>query len=203
MDLGRRLDAAERVEAPAAATPEEWSPEQQIAHLLRLCDAQMESALCESDLAIDALIKVFTTVAEAVRALEPGTHTRAHAGAHTDAHSGASGPAQYQAQLDAVGRQMAGAVVAFQFYDKLSQRLGHVRHSLSSLARLVCDDAQSGQRERWQALFTQLRSAYRTEEERQIFRRIVDGASLDAAREHMQSATPARRPATGDDIELF
>ena len=44
-----------------------WTPEQQIAHMLELCEAQMESALSESDLAVDALIKSFSGLTDAGR----------------------------------------------------------------------------------------------------------------------------------------
>jgi hypothetical protein len=39
-----------------------WSPEQQTAHMLDLCEAQMEAALQESDLAVDALVQAFTSM---------------------------------------------------------------------------------------------------------------------------------------------
>lgn len=167
--------------------PPDWAPQQQIARMLELCEAQMESALRESDLAVDALIRAFTNVAETVRAMS--------------APPQADTETSLTAQLEVIGRQAAAAVVAFQFYDKLSQRLGHVRHSLSRLAEFVCDDTQASRHDRWQALFTSLREQYRTEDERQIFRMIVEGASAEQARERIHPSTPTLRP--GDDIELF
>src|SRR5688500_20389799 len=48
----------------------DWTPEQQIAHMLDLCEAQMESALCESDLAVDSLIKAFSGLAESANSVK-------------------------------------------------------------------------------------------------------------------------------------
>ena len=189
---------AQPSELPESGTEpsEDWTPEQQISRMLELCEAQMESALSESDVAVDALIKAFTSVSESTRSLdalldklppEPGDAENANLGQ----------------QLAHVRKQMAHAVVAFQFYDKLTQRLGHVRYSLSTLAMFVCDSNQTRQREQWERLFGTLRRLYRTQEERDIFQLMVDGASGAEARaqaEHHEE--PRDADATGE-IELF
>ena len=59
------LEAANADTAPLV----DWTPEQQIAHMLELCEAQMESAICESDLAVDSLIKAFSGLAESAQSL--------------------------------------------------------------------------------------------------------------------------------------
>lgn len=192
MDLGQSLDFRDRTQPGEATAPSDWTPEQQIARMLELCDAQLESAVCESDLAVDALVRTFTSVAETARALRGGIESGEHLSRERQIE-----------QLDAISRQMTAAVIAFQFYDKLTQRLGHVSRSLSRLGEFVCDGTQAGRRDRWQALFSSLREQYRTEEERQIFRMIVEGASAEEAREHVHQTTMTLRPAPGGDIELF
>ena len=170
-----------------------WTPEQQIARMLVLCEAQMESALSESDVAVEALIKSFAGLIEAGQALGSlGEKTPADAGA-----------ADLAGQLDALRKQTAAAVVAFQFYDKLTQRLGHVRYSLSALAMFVCDRAKSGEREQWKRMFSTLRRLYRTEEERELFKLMVEGASAEEAREHIQQSTLTLRAAPTGEIEIF
>jgi hypothetical protein len=164
-----------------------WTPERQIAHTLDLCEAQMESALAESDVAVDALIQSFAGLIEAARAVSALAEKFPEA-------------AQ---QLAVIEKQTSAAIVAFQFYDKLTQRLEHVRYSLSALAMFVCDRAKSGEREQWGRLFTTLRRLYRTEEERQIFKLMVDGASAEQAREHIQQSTLTLRAAPTGEIEIF
>ena len=78
-----------------------------------------------------------------------------------------------------ITKQMGAAVMAFQFYDKLTQRLGHVRYSLSTLALFVCDRTQANQPDQWKRLLNTLRRLYRTEEERQIFQTIMDGIAAE------------------------
>jgi hypothetical protein len=170
-----------------------WTPEQQIARMLELCEAQMESALSESDVAMEALVKSFAGLIEAGQALGSlGEKTLPEAG-----------PADLASQLDALRKQTAAAVVAFQFYDKLTQRLGHVRYSLSALAMFVCDRSKSIERDQWKRLFTTLRRLYRTDEELQIFKLMVDGASAEEAREHIQQTTQTLRAASTGEIEIF
>lgn len=167
--------------------PIAWTPEQQIARMLELCEAQMESALSESDVAVDELIKSFTGLIEAGQAL----------GSLGDDSS------DLARQLDTLRKQTAAAVVAFQFYDKLNQRLGHVRYSLSALAMFVCDRAKSCERDQWRRLFSTLRRLYRTDEERELFKLMVDGATAEQAREHIQQSTLTLRAAPTGEIEIF
>jgi hypothetical protein len=170
-----------------------WTPEQQIARMLELCEAQMESALSESDVAMEALVKSFAGLIEAGQAL----------GSLGEKTPVETGPADLAGQLDALKKQTAAAVDAFQFYDKLTQRLGHVRYSLSALAMFVCDRSRSIERDQWKRLFTTLRRLYRTDEELQIFKLMVDGASAEEARELIQQTTQTLRAASTGEIEIF
>jgi hypothetical protein len=169
-----------------------WTPEQQIARLLSLCEAQMESALSESDVAVEALVKSFAGLIEAGQALGSLNEQPPQAGA-----------GDLAAQLEALKKQTAAAIVAFQFYDKLTQRLGHVRYSLSALAMFVCDSAKTSERDQWKRMFATLRRLYRTEEERELFRMMVEGASAEEAREHIQQSTLTLRTAPTGEIEIF
>ena len=179
-----------------ASTLAGWTPEQQIAHMLELCEAQMESALSESDIAVDALIKAFSGFAETARAV--GTATE---GLPAELRQGPV--AGIDKQVTAMTQQVAAAIVAFQFYDKLNQRLGHVRYSLASLAGFVCDRAQARERDQWRQLFGTLKGLYRTEEERQIFQLMVEGASAQDVRDHIHRTTGKLRVNTTSDVELF
>lgn len=189
LHLHNAMLAADNTLAEMPPAAQDWTPEQQIAHMLDLCEAQIEAALSESDLAVEALIKSFTALTDAMQA--------ARASAPDERNDGAAPP------LDAVSKQMAAAVVAFQFYDKLTQRLGHVRYSLSTLALFVCNRSQASQREQWRKLFNTLRRLYRTAEERQIFELMVEGATAEDARAQAQQTTQSLRRGPTGDIELF
>jgi hypothetical protein len=172
------------------ATDAAFTPELQMANMLGLCEAQMDSALQESDKAVEALIQAFTTMVDTTRSVR----TLAEKLPHDLKESVA---VDLDQQLEAMSRQVSAAVMAFQFYDKLTQRLGHVRYSLSTLALFVCDREQVSQPEQWQRLLTTLRRLYRTEEERQIFQSVMDGIAND-----LPAASVAAEVNAGE-IELF
>jgi hypothetical protein len=187
--------AASPADTSAMRPPEleSWSAELQMAKMLGLCETQMDSAMQESDHAVDALVQAFTKLNDITRNV--GT-LAAELSSQSNADNKAN---ELQAQLESLSKQMASAVVAFQFYDKLTQRMGHVRYSLSALALFVCNRMQVQQPEQWQRLQTQLRRLYRTEAEREVFQMVMDGDEntfVDAA-----ASSPA--PAVAGEIELF
>lgn len=163
-------------------------PEQHLARTLGLCEAQMESALNDSDAAVDSLVKAFTALAESTRAITQLTQSMPP---EAKALLGEG----LQQQAETISKQIANAVVAFQFYDKLTQRLGHVRYSLSTLAMFVCDRSQAAEPDQWDRLLKTLRRLYRTEEERQIFQMIMDGMPIPG--------DPSGHSDSGSEIELF
>ena len=179
------------LEFPDAGAPlaSGWTPERQIANMLELCSAQMESALQDSDRAVETLIQVFASVAETSRTLNTIS-------AQLPPEAGAAIKQALDQQLETLARQIGTAVISFQFYDKLTQRLGHVRYSLSSLAQFVCDRAQSSEQDQWRRMLNALRRLYRTDEERRIFQMMTEGVSLELA------PAPAQAAATGE-VELF
>jgi hypothetical protein len=162
---------AKSTHAPAPVL-ERAEPEHHLARTLGLCEAQMESALNDSDLAVDALVKAFTGLAESTRSITALTQ-------ELSPEAKALLGDDLQQQAETIARQIASAVVAFQFYDKLTQRLGHVRYSLSTLAMFVCDRTQAAEPDQWDRLLKTLRRLYRTEEERQIFQMIMDGMPMN------------------------
>lgn len=177
-----------------ATTQDGWVPEHQIAQMLGLCEAQMDSAQQESDHAVDVLVQAFTALVETTRQV-----------GSTVADGGAKDNSELKEQLAQLSKQMASAVVAFQFYDKLTQRLGHVRYSLSALALFVCNRAQMEKPEQWERLHSTLRRLYRTEAEREVFQLVMDGAEtgfVDMPAAQAQGAVTPNSVAAGE-VELF
>jgi hypothetical protein len=173
-------------------TPGDWSPEHETALMLDLCEAQMEAAIRDSDEAVDVLVKSFTDIVESTRALNE------LALGQDDSHKVQR--EELSKRAETVTKQISEAIVAFQFYDKLSQRLGHVRHSMTTLALFVCDSKHIQEREHWKKLLTSLRRLYRTQEERAIFDMVAEGATAEAVRAAV--STDANHSAASS-VELF
>ena len=177
----------------AAQTSPNWSPQQQTARMLALCEAQMEAATHDSDAAVSMLADAFTDLIAAVREL--GTLSKTP-------HDTAAPQAleDINARCATLTKQVAATIVAFQFYDKLSQRLGHVRYSLSTMALFICDRANSQRPEHWEKLLSTLGRLYRTAEERAIFDSIAGSLSLTTS-EHDEPLS--KELSDAGSIELF
>ncbi|MFO1346949.1 MAG: hypothetical protein U1E85_11705, partial [Rhodocyclaceae bacterium] len=92
------------------------------------------------------------------------------------------------------------AVVAFQFYDKLAQRLAHVTHSLGDLATLVADQRRIYSPQEWVDLQGRIRAKYTTADECAMFEAVMSGTPVAEAIAHYVDAMKSKPV---DDIELF
>ena len=138
------------------------SPEQETALMLELCEAQIDAALRDSDKSVEVLTNVFFQLIAAVDSL--GERVK-----EATANSNGNAKDDILARAGNLTEQINSAVVAFQFYDKLTQRLDHVRNSLTTLALFVCDRDKAKQADQWTKLRASLRRLYRTAEERKVF----------------------------------
>lgn len=95
------------------------------------------------------------------------------------------------------------AIIAFQFYDRMSQRLQHVCDAVDSLAALVSDQRRLYSPGEWVELQAQIRSKYTMEEERLMFDAILQGMPLKQALALTEAALAARKAEPDSDLELF
>jgi hypothetical protein len=94
---------------------------------------------------------------------------------------------------------MGQAIIAFQFYDRLVQRMDHVCHSLSQLGGLVDDRSRLYNPDAWVDLQSAIRSKYTTPEEHAMFQAVLNGVPVEQAVEQFM----AEKQSQGSDIELF
>lgn len=183
-----------------APAPPQFSPQQQTARMLALCEAQMEAATQDSDSAVDILVNAFTDLMALVQEMNAAATTSTDDSA-TSINRKPLSPEAVKQRCLTLTNQVTAAIVAFQFYDKLSQRLGHVRYSLSTLALFICDRMNSQKPEHWEKLLTTLGRLYRTTEERAIFDSIAGSLSLTSSTEKHRPM--AQGNAAEGSIELF
>ncbi len=180
-----------------AANPDlDWSQVRETILMLELATTQIETAMKDSDGSIGVLTESFTAMMDTIQQISDDADTLPGEG-----EAGRIRQAIGQ-RSEAVIGQMQSAVIAFQFYDKLSQRLSHVSHSIGTLAALISSPAKLYNPAEWQNLQSQIRSKYTMEEERQMFDAIVQGMSVSQALEAFHLAMREKQQ-HGDDIELF
>ncbi len=97
--------------------------------------------------------------------------------------------------------KMQKAIVAFQIYDKLMQRMTHIRHSLSSMGDLISEPSRLYNADEWHDLQAIIKSKYTLESDRKMFDAILNGATI-----HETLNVSEKHDAEGaskEDIELF
>jgi hypothetical protein len=178
--------------------PEDWSHVRETINMLCLAVCQIEATLTDSNSAIDFLTQSFTRLAQHSEAVVQELH-RVQKIEDMEAFK--------QDILD-TSKQMStdvgASIQAFQFYDRVSQRLDHVARGLESVSALMGDSSQINDPEAWRRVQETVRESYTMEAERIMFEFIIRGGSVRDAlqiyRHHFeQNDTGNQR----DDVQLF
>lgn len=180
--------------SPNTDSPPEWNHLRETVRMMELAVAQVEAAMTDSSASVDSLTATFTTMANTIRLMEERIASLSGDQATQDVRGELLGAAGH------VGGMVRQAIIAFQFYDRLSQRLSHVSNGLAWLAELVGDPQRATAADSWLDLKQRIRARYSMPEENEMFEAVlVRGLSVDeAVREFIEKMNNK-----GDDIELF
>jgi hypothetical protein len=160
-----------------AARPDlDWSQIRETVRMLHLAVAQIDMTLREGDDSVKTLGNSFSSMAESINLLIKGYERIAFEQAdHNITDS-------IKSESNSISSQIQQSVVAFQFYDKLSQRLAHVSHALAALADLVNDQGR----------------LYNPQE---MFDHLLAGGTIDEALQKGRKVL--HQISENDEIELF
>ena len=170
-----------------------WSQARETVLMLELAAVQIQAAMKDSDSSVDVLGDSFTTMAESIRRISEIAQTLPTEGSTGEARDSLLG---ISGQVAGMVRQ---AIIAFQFYDKLVQRLGHVGQGLGELGTLIGDQQRLFAPREWVALQQRIKAKYSTPEETAMFEAVMQGQPVHEA----VSQFLATRRDRQDDIELF
>jgi hypothetical protein len=191
-------DNPARVTPPAAEQDEVSSNVKfagELRRFLELGAAQLDAAIRESDARVDKLAGAVTAVATDARELE--TQVQAlETGTDAQVQQARGRVRELVAQLDT---HVQATVTSLQFYDKLIQRLTHVRDGLaipSDSTVSSMDPARSD----WNSMLEQVRSRYSMVEERVLFDFMMRGLSAD---QMLKALTGLRAAAAPGELEVF
>lgn len=177
-----------------AHTPDlAWSQVRETMLMLELATGQIEAAMTDSNTSIDVLTDSFTTMAGYMGMISNRLETLPDEG-----EIGATKKEMLDAAQHVTGI-VHQSIIAFQFYDKMSQRLAHVIHSLGSLNELVGDQQRIYNPSEWVILQEKIRSKYTTVEERAMFESVMKGMPVHQALELFMDEMKDK----GSDIDLF
>ncbi len=190
-------DPADTTIAPSMATrPDlDWSQVRETILMLNLSMAQIELALNDSSTSVGDLTDSFTSISGALGAIREVAHQLPNT----------PGVAAAKAEIESLGEEVSGkvgqAIIAFQFYDRLTQRLSQVCRNLDDLGFLVNDPVRLYNPYAWVALQQKIRSKYVTEDDKHMFDTLMDTRDVQKALSEFMKRKREQQPE--GDIELF
>lgn len=140
--------------------------------ILNLSIAQIELSITEGDHSVNTLIDSFTFMSNHIAGIQESSRLISEMSADMGAiheHN-----QSLLLQTGELAEKMQQAIMAFQFYDKLSQRLDHVSKGLTGLAEIVSNEMHVKNAEQWENYKVQVRRGTTMREEEELFELIFD-----------------------------
>lgn len=184
-----------------------WKELSQTIMALNLSIAQIDLSMTEGGYSVDTLIDSFNFMREGLDNLRATV-------LNDEVTDIAELKAKLMAESAVMSDKVTASIVAFQFYDKLSQRLQHVSKSLSILSDIISHEDRTVDEATWNKFREKMAKYAAMREEYELYELIfTQGMTSEAAievmkermRERMLEAQ-AKHAASGgidDDIELF
>jgi len=191
------VDASENTNTPSTASrPDlDWSQVRETILMLNLSMTQIELALTDSSSSVGELTDSFTSISAALSAM------REVAKKLPDTPEVSAAKSEIETLGDEVGNKVGQAIIAFQFYDRLSQRLSQVCRNLDDLGVLVNDPVRLYNPYAWVALQQKIRSKYVTEDDKHMFDTLIETRDVQKALAEFMKRKREQQP--DGDIELF
>lgn len=178
-------------DANSALSVKDWCFRTETANLLGLSILQIHTTLTDGSRSINTLSDSFQELAEFCFTVQDILNKQAESEAKQ----------QVLEITEDMKTKISAAIIAFQFYDRLTQRLDHVTGSLQQLGDLIKDDAHLNDPQGWKTLREHIRSSYTLATEHVMFDAIMKGATIEEALTIYQTSIHEEEPS--DDIELF
>ena len=145
---------------------------QQTILILNLSVAQIDLSITDGDNSVNTLIDSFTYMSQHIDKIQSAGSKIAEMTSDVEGMNDHN--SVLLSEAGELSLKMQQAVIAFQFYDKLSQRLEHVSHGLSGLAEIVSHEMKVKNAEEWEAFKANVRKGTTMREEEELFELIFD-----------------------------
>ena len=183
-----------------------WDELKETILLLYLSVAQIDMSMKDGDGSINTLVDSFTSMSNSIKVIE-------NAANEIDATEENSSDDLHEIKTtiltdsNIVAKRMQEAIIAFQFYDKLSQRLYHVSENLDELTELVTDKSRLYDKQEWLGLQDKIKSSHSMIEESELYDAIISGAGIEDAinlvRQKIEEKLANGGVEDDDEIDLF
>ena len=178
---------------------QDWSYISETINMLYLAVCQIEATMSEANSSVDVLSNSFTQLAG---------HTNdvsAQAQCLTEVHQLETFKEDIAQTASEIQTNINSSIRAFQFYDRVCQRVDHVARSLEKVSSVLENERDIERPDAWKAIQNQIKSSYTMEAERIMFEYIMRGGTVKEALEiyNHHFSTETEDPNDKDEIELF
>ncbi len=184
--LQTEVDVHDRIEARG-----NWQVLEEVSTLLTAAGAEASLAIKDGSRSVNTLAGTFTKMVRDV--LEMKLASNELRALDREAHQ------RLLETCEACLDKAQEAVVGFQFYDKLVQRLDHIAESLKHISAALGDE-QCTSGETWERVRNRIHGSFNIEEDRALFLAILDGMPVDQA---LHASRRHRVEAAEEKVELF
>jgi uncharacterized protein YoxC len=176
-----------------------WSHVRETVNMLYLAVCQIEATMADSNNSVDTLTRSFTSLANHTSDVSEQVQTLTQ-------------PEELQRFKEDISTTAAemkqninASICAFQFYDRVCQRLDHVARSLEKVSQVMESEASISNPDAWRKIQLDIKGSYTMEAEHRMFEYIMRGGSVREALEiyHKELAQKADPTSKDDEIELF
>jgi len=158
--------------------------------LLQLAAAQLALSLKETEQPFDDLSKLFIEIVEGYNAVE------GLIGSNDEKDI-----LRLQTLHQATQQKVRNAIVDFQFYDRMTQRLQHIMGNIQDAIQAL-EVKATGNEAEWSRIFDKIEKSYTMREETELFNSIRNGTGFEAAVQSLIEKTFEKGESEAE-IELF
>jgi len=158
--------------------------------LLQLAAAQLALSLKETEQPFDDLSKLFIEIVEGYNAIEGLIGSTEQ-----------SDIIKLQSLHQDTQTRVRNAIIDFQFYDRMTQRLQHIMGTIQDAIRTL-ELKDNGNDTDWREIFERIEKSYTMREETQLFNSIRSGEGFEEAVSNLIEQT-FKKEAVESEIELF
>jgi uncharacterized protein YoxC len=169
--------------------------------MLALTIAQIETSMKDGDKSVDILTSGFSDLAKNSKDIIREANKLT-----LDSPNNAEIQKNIINAAKDIDERLQQAVISFQFYDRLTQRLDHASQSLEKIGHLIANSNERYKKDAWRKAQEDIKSSYTMEAERIMFEHIIGGRTIAEALEiyqHQFSKSKHESYDTDDEVELF
>ncbi len=175
----------------------DWCQLKETVVMLNLAVAQIDQSMNEGNSSVETLSGSFTSLASNLSDIQSSVSQA------SDEEDLDTIKILIQGSATTALDKVHSAIMAFQFYDKLTQRLDHVSQSLTALTALIDNPDALYSPVEWRSLHESIRGKYTMEEERNMFDKVIAGMPIDEALAEFKQELLLKESSEDDEVELF